>query len=427
MTSAVGARTLQPAAWRRAAGVILSSAIMLGAVLQAPVVLLLPETAPRWLVAIAVGVVCGVVLAVGLGIAYPRIEVEADGALRVRGARIEPQQIVSVRRSLSAEASAAYLVYLLRTESGRRLRVLVAGTPIRGLGSAELAVLREVIEASAIPAADDAQQVRTFVSENVLASGRRAEMNRGLVLHELGQLAGRHASAQSSSPTELVPPAKVTPQDDLAPEFRADDWAAEDALVSATAGRRRFRKIAFGGFVLACVATSVLLVIMVIREATGVDFGAANEDPEVFAMLIMMLVALGAGILWAIAADIDDAGCRRVSREWLATSPAERVERGLPTPFHTAWLQQPGGRMTSFALLVIGVVALFVLIAGPMLLVSSDAPISVGIAVTAVGVALSVGGIWGWVARRRARAHRVEWLVGAVGPRVTRSGSSPTP
>lgn len=411
------ARVLQPAAWRRAIAPIVVAVLVLSVVLQEPVAALLPSATPRVIVFAAIAVPVVVALALGLGAAYPKVVMTPDGALRVRGRHIRPSEIVRVRRAVSSGGGAAYLVLTLGTTSGRGVRVLVAGTPIRGLDAEQLGMLREVVVASAIPAARDSESERAFLSESVLASGRRVEADRGLVLRELDELRGvayRPESEQTHpTPTDEVPDA------DGARAVMADDRAAAERLAESTGPSRLARRIALWVFVLICAAAAVLLVVLVVMESAGTDFGAADEDPLTAAMSVAMLLALLTGIGWAVAADVDDARIRAVSQGWLAEASDAQRARGLPTPFHAAWLRAPGGRMAGFGLLVLAVVALLTLIGGPVALAQGFGPPAVGVVVTIVGVVLAVLAWWLWSARRRAHARRVEWLIGAAGERAT--------
>lgn len=415
--SAPAPRVLQPAAWRRAIAPMVVAVLVLSVVLQEPVAALLPSATPRVLVFAAIALPVIAALALGLGAAYPKVVVTSDGALRVRGRLIRPSEIVRVRRAVSSGGGAAYLVLTLGTASGRGVRVLVAGTPIRGLDAEQLRMLREVVVASAIPAARDSEHERAFLSESVLASGRRVEADRGLVLRELDELRGAAFRPEPEGPHPAA-------NDDMpdAVEARtvvADDRAAAERLAESTGPSRLARRIGLWVFVLICAATAVLLVVLVVMEATGTDFGAADEDPLTAAMSIAMLLALLAGIGWAVAADVDDARIRAVSQGWLAEASDSQRARGLPAPFHAAWLRAPGGRMAGFGLLVLAVVALFALIGGPVALAQGFGPPAVGIVVAIVGVALGVLAWWLWSARRRAHARRVEWLIGAAGERAT--------
>lgn len=417
-------RTLQPAAWRRALGPMAVAVILLSVVLQEPVAALLPPDTPRWALFLAIAVPIVAAVAIGLSIAYPRVRVGADGVLRVRARRVAPSGVVGIRRSVSSGGNAGYLVYTLETSNGGGIRVLVAGAPIRGLGIAELGVLREVIAASAIPVgADPSELERSFFAANLLASGRRIEADRRLVLRELDGLRGvPHRSDAEPAVAEqvAVPPASASPS---AHATLQDDREAERQL-SGAAAPRIFRRVALGLFALACLAAAVLLIVLVVMESLGTDFGAADEDPLTATMSFAILAALLTGVLWAIAADLDDARRRALSREWLAAAPAEQLARGLPTPFHAAWMRAPGGRMAGLALLVLGMVALLAVIGGPVALAGSYAAPAIGIVATIVGVVLGGVALWLWFARRRAYARRVEWLLEVAGPRV-REGDEP--
>ncbi len=428
MSAPATPRVLQPAAWRRAIAPLVIAVLVLSVLLQEPVAALLPAETPRVLVflAIAVPIVAAVVL--GLSAAYPRVLVDADGALRVRGRTVRPSEIVAARRAVSAGGGSAYLVLTLRTDAGRGIRVLVAGAPIRGLDLEQLRVLRDVVAASAIPAKRVSESERAFLSENVLASGRRVDVDRGLILRELDSLRG--AGFAGLGP--LDDGAEVPERGESAPgvvgaasapgaaaaDAAADDAAAERELATATRGTALARRVAFWVAVAAAAATAALLIVLVVMEAAGTDFGAADEDPLAAAMTIAIGVALVAGLVWAVAADVDDARRRAASRRWLAAASGEQRRAGLPGVFHAAWLRAPGGRMTGLALFVLAMAAFVTVVGGPVALAQGYGPAAVGVIATIVGLGLCGLALWGWIARRRAHTRRVEWLVEVAGERV---------
>ncbi len=421
-------RVLQPAAWRRAVAPSVVAVLVLSVVLQEPVAAVLPAGTPRILVFVAIAAPIVAAIALGLGAAYPRVLVDADGSLRVRGRTVRSSEIVGVRRSVSSGNGAAYLVLTFRTVDGRGIRVLVAGAPVRGLDSDQLRVLRETVAASAIPVKSESASERAFLTESVLASGRRVEADRGLVLRELDELRGVPFTGLGMAPAEadadLQRAHEIAPDAVLAADDETDAAAAREVAV-ATRTSSLVRRIAFWLLVAASAVAAVILVFLVVVESGGVDFGAADEDPAVAAMSSAILGALLACLAWAIAADVDDARVRAASLRWLDDASAAEPRRGLPAPFQAAWLQPPGGRMLSLALLVLGVVALLTVIGGPLALMQGYGPVGVGIVVTIAGVGLAALAVWAWYARRRAHARRVEWLLevaGAVGP-----GGAPGP
>lgn len=414
-------RVLQPAAWRRAIAPIVIAVLVLSVLLQEPVAALLPAETPRVLVflAIAAPIVAAVVL--GLAAAYPRVLVDADGALRVRGRSVRPSQIVAARRAVSAGGGSAYLVLTLRTDAAFAIRVLVAGMPIRGLDTEQLRVLREVVAASAVPVKRRSESERAFLSESVLATGRRVDVDRELVLRELDHLRGvRFAGLGDTNADDAgadAPEVEVAP---APPVAVVDDAAAEERLAAATRTTTLARRIAFWALVAASLVAAVLLVVLVVMESTGTDFGAADEDPLVAAMAVAIGVALLTGVAWATAADVDDARRRAESQRWLAAASAEERRAGLPEAFHAPWLRAPGGRMTGLALLVLGMIAFVAVVGGPIILIQGEGPVVLGIVMTIVGVGLCTLALWAWFARRRAHSRRVEWLVEAAGERARR-------
>lgn len=422
-------RVLQPTGWVRAVGSMVVAVIVLSVVLQEPVAALLPPTTPRVLVFVAIALPVIVLIGGGLSVAYPRITVDASGVLRVRGRTVSPAELVSVRRSVSAGRGSAYLVLTFRTAAGRGIRVLVAGAPVRGLGADQLRVLRDAVSASAIPVRGDAASERAFLSESLLATGRRVEVDRELVLRELGQLLGEpHRGPAADGASSVETPEVAAPSEAVA-DADADDAAAALTLATQTGTSRLVRRLAFWLTVLACAGAAILLVVLVAMEATGAHLGAADEDPLTAAMSIAIAVALLAGLAWAVAADANDARTRALGLRWLATASDDARGRGLPAPFHAAWFRAPGGRTAGLGLLVLGVVAILAFVGGLVALTQGVAAPAVGTIVTAVGGLLGAGALWLWFARRRAYSLRVEWLLEVAGPRAgggPASGGAPT-
>lgn len=427
-------RTLQPGAWRRVLGVGIIAVIVLSVVLQEPVAALLPEDTPRWLLFLVIAVPVAGALVLGLSLAYPRVLLDADGSLRV-GRRVVPlAEVVGLRRSVSSGPSAGYLVYTLVPREGRAIRVLVAGAPVRGLALDQLAVLREAVAASAIPVAQNAAEVeRAIIGQNLLADGRRAEVDRDRALRELDALRG---VAHHPGPSPGVPDAApveaqveapalssaVEPENPASDSWTAaaqsDDLDAAQELGAATAGTRMLRRVALAACVVVCLVAAGLLITLVIREASGAWVGDASEDPVVGGLLIAMLLALVTGVVWAFGADLDDARTRQLSTRWLAEATETQRRRGMPSPFHTAWMRAPGGRLTGLGMFVAGMVAMVAIVGGPVALFGGFGPALIGGIVTVVGVGLSALLLWGWFARRRALARRVEWLLEVAGERV---------
>src|SRR5690606_32958418 len=309
-------RTLQPFAWRRAVGLGIVAVLVLSVVLQEPVSALLPEGTPRWLLFLAIALPIAGALVLGLSWAYPRVLLAADGTLRVRGRVVPLGEVVGLRRSVSSGPSAGYLVYTFATSDGRTIRVLVAGAPIRGLDLEQLGVLREAVAASGIRSAANAAEVeRAIIGQNLLADGRRAEVDRERALRELDGLRGvaHREDPVPASRAESEAAAVVAAESDAA---RADDWAlqvADDAreaarmVDAASGGTRMLRRVALVAFVLTCLAGVGVLITLVVREASGAWVGDVSSDALVTTFVIVLALALVTGIVWGVAADVDDA------------------------------------------------------------------------------------------------------------------------
>ncbi|WP_167050820.1 hypothetical protein [Salinibacterium sp. ZJ77] len=408
---------LQSSAWRRAAGPLTFASLALGLLLQVPVGLMLPEVTRPVLPFVVVAAGVALILGGGLALAFPRAFVDARGAMIVRGRRIEPAEFTSATRSLSS-GGAAYLTYVLATADGRRVRILVAGSPVRGLRPGQIRLLRDVVAASAIPATGSS--TTQVVAANILASGRKVTVDRSLLLTELDALApvldpvdGRAASAGSARAA-----VRADAYTDLIQELERDDAAARERVRSLPQGRRIARRVTAWLFLAAAAVAAVMMGVLVVMEWGGRDLGAVDDEPLVAVMFVLLLMVLAAGVAWAVAADLVDAQLRRASSEWLATATLAERRRGLPEVFQRPWMMNPGGRVTTLGLYVLATVCLASLIAGPVLAFEEELPPWIGWIVFAAGSLLTVAAVVAWRARASATERRIAWLVEVSGQRV---------
>src|SRR5690606_27735485 len=128
--------------------------------------------------------------------------------------------------------------------------------------------------------ADAAELERSYLAANLLATGRRVEADRRLVLRELDELLGvpHRPDAAPAAEVEVAEPAAAGDEaatgEPGAASALDDDLAAEQLLGVARARTRLLRRIALAVFVLACLVAAVLLIVLVVMESLGTDFGA---------------------------------------------------------------------------------------------------------------------------------------------------------
>lgn len=433
MTPAAAAptRELQSSSWSRAAVPLIAASVLIGLVLQGAVGSLLPEATRGWLPFLVLGGAIFIAVGSGLAFAFPRVLVDAEGALVVRGRAIPPSQITGATRSLDSRGS-SYLLYRLRAADGRPVRIVIAGSPIHGLRTHQIRLLREVIEASSIPAAGAPSA--EVVAAEILATGRKVEVGREVLLAELESLAPSQGAVPAPPTADAVTPSapdafRGAPREayeQLLAGIEEDDLRAEQRVRAMPAGLRLARRIAGWAFVATALGASALLAVIVAQESGGREFGAAEEDPVVAAMMWSLLAVLVAGVLWAALADLHEARIRRESLAWLDAATPDERRRGLPSVFQRAWTAAPGGRSGTFWWFVLAMAAMSAIIAGPVTALEFSHAVGpvTGWIVLAAGLALT----WAAIAARRARAReherRMQWLVEVSGQRIT--GPEPT-
>ena len=259
------------------------------------------------------------------------------------------------------------------------------------------------------------------VAANILATGRKVAVDRGLLLAELDALApaidpgdGRMAPAASAS--------RAVHDDaygELLGQLERDDEAAREWVRALPQGRRRARRVTGWVFLGSAAVAAVMMGVLVVMEWFGRDFGALGDEPLVAVMVVLLLVVLAAALAWVIAADLADAQLRRASSEWLAAATPEQRRRGLPEVFQRPWMVRPGGRSATLGLYSLATICLAALIAGPVLALGAELPAGVGWLVFAAGALLTVAAVVAWRARASAMERRIAWLVEVSGQRAT--------
>ena len=424
MTAAVSEkRVLQPSAWGRAAFALIFSTILLAVMLHVPVGLLFPEETRPLLPVIAIIVVTLGSIGGGLARAYPRVWVDAQGALHVRGRTIAPQEITGATRAI-ARGRANTFTYRLHTASGFRVRILAAHTTLRTLSHPQLAVLREVIEASSIP--HSAASLAEVIAADALASGHYAAVDKQMLLDELDSVLNPSTTAEGytavAADGTVAEVKRPTPEqvEALLAQIEADDATATADLATRTPFFRIARAI--GGWLAGLIAIAIagLLIVILVIEGGGHDFGSAAEEPLVMAMVLLLAGFAVAYVVWSVLADLHDTQLRRAGRAWLASASEEQLRRGLPAPYARGWKTGPGGRTVTIGVIVLGCIALLAVIAGPITMGDhSNIPLYASWGILVAGVVLSVATfIWWTHVRHLTRASTV-WLVGAMGQRVT--------
>lgn len=399
---------IQGSPLRRNLVLILVAGVLLGVVLGQPLALVLGgELNP--LVSLGVAVVAVAALWFGLRLAYRPLAYDPEArTVRFGGRTVPLQTVTEAWRSVGVGPQSSNLLYRFRSAEGPTARVLVAGSPYRGLDQAGLAVLADFVRLLPLRVEDPDAARRGALASNVIGDGTWVPVTAQTLLEELDP-----APLPPSVPEPAAAP--VFGQDAAAQH--ADDEAAAEALNALPAGARLTRRIAGVLFWLVVAVASVLLVIGVILEAGGETVGNAGG------IVAAVALALGlTGITRTIAADLDVRQRRRAGARWLAESSAQQRERGLPAPYAAAWLEPaPGHRSLGVAGYLLGIIGLFFGLGGLVLLFGEfDHPFGpAGPAVILViGLLVSALAIWIWVRWRRRRRTDAQRLIEALGPRL---------
>lgn len=406
---------IQTPPWRRNLMLVIVAGIVLGFVVSRLFATFAEHPAEHaaWIGGTTV-VVLGI-LVLSLNAAYPPVSYDPVARTVRFGSRTVPIDTVNEAwRTVSAAPQSANVVYRFRSTQGPSARVLVAGRPFRGLDEAGRAALADFVRLAPIRTDDPNAAHRDALASNLLGDSKRVRVSSDYLVRELE--ASNDPSAAFGDAPATIPPTAMPPDLDA---MEADDQAAARVIAALPPGPRVVRRVAGLLLALSVVVAIVLLVIAVVREGSGDRVG----DEAVLVVLWILLAFAVTGAARTIAADLDVRQRRSAAGRWLSEADDQQRGRGLPAPFAAAWLEPaPGHRTLGVVSFTLGVVSMFLTLAGLVLLFGDidEPPFGVDGSVTVLLVGLACGAIaiWGWVRYRRRRRHDAQWVVEVLGPRV---------
>ncbi|WP_167133256.1 hypothetical protein [Paramicrobacterium chengjingii] len=379
--------------------------------------------------AVFIGLIFGIV-----ALRYRGLSWDSDKQTARFGKHVVPlESITEAWRTMSdTRGSAAYLTYRFISTTGHSVRVLIVGTPLKGLTETGLAELERFV--TAIPIDDgshsDGQltEAQHVLIDSITPDGGTSRVGRAPLLHELRERRG--VDFLRSAVPDQKPEAQPHPASDarLHAAQAADDSSARQYLVAhRPRGAQRARRMLFSLIsivvVVACVTIAVAVVLETIR-GSQLDSGTNAVIGSVVGSSLFAGVLLYAG--WCIAADRDVRGLRNTAKAWLNSRDATRRERGLALPLFAGWNEPaPGARLRnllSFASAMIGMTGV---VSGPVLIVQSYSLLTAAIAF-GVGLVFSALAIMGYVKSHRERRASARELIVLAGPRLLPSGEAET-
>lgn len=352
----------------------------------------------------------------GIHLAYRPFSLDPETrTVRIGGRTVPLDTMREATRSFSgASNGAAYLVYRFRSTDGPVVRVLVGGRPLPGLDLAGREALARFLELAPIAGpATDGDMARDALTSDILADGKKVPASAAALLGEVrAALPGAATAADLSSAPAASPDAATPPVTD--DDTQADDLAALELLTRTGSGMRIARRVTGLLFGLSIVGVIVLIVVALIAGATGTDIDRLPQT-GVIAMSALGIVAI-LGLAWSIFGDLDARNVRAAGVQWLETAEPAARERGLPAPFHGAWLQfAPGHRILTVAAFAAGVAGLLLTLGGPIAMTMGEPAVGL---IAVPGLALLAFAVWFWIAHRRRRRADVAWVIDAAGPRA---------
>ena len=389
-------------------------------------------------------------------------------ALSLRRRTVPINTITEARRSLSSASNGAdYVVYRFTSTLGATSRVLVKGTPMKGLDAPDLRRLAafvselqlEVPDAAAPAARAGSRDARGHVGDGIppltdrqlaaavsrTTGGGSSRVGRDTLLEELdtliraAELRDPQGDVSPNDPTastahgkagraELPARAKdrrpfggirsliaMIRSERFDRECLDDDAEALEVLAANPSPTARLRGVLMRALV-GCIAAGLLVIaVAVVLEVVGARL-LGSEANDVVALLVLcaMLLSFVLYLGWCAAADADVRHRRKLARSWMARRDDGERERGLAEPFVAAWEAQELRLRVAGAAIVI-MIGSTAIVAAVIVFVTTTLPLltSVGIfvsgaALTGAGIALFVG----ITRRRRADAEELVYLGG---------------
>ncbi|NDL59574.1 hypothetical protein [Phytoactinopolyspora mesophila] len=311
------------------------------------------------------------------------------------------------RQISNAGHNTSYVSYRFESTDGAWGRVLIAGSPLRGLDAEGLARLERFIDAIPLeePHDDGLSPAQRQIADSAAQYGSKTPVGRAAMLAEL-------RGSPPSAPTAAR--LSVSQLRRLERQWDHDDAAAEQFFASRPASPRGTRRIA-GRLAAAAVSLAALVIAVAavgeqvaggdlpdnVNRAAGIGVGAA------FAL------GLASGLVYCIAADAAGRRRQQEALSWLETRDSFQRTRGLPPRLLAAFTgTPPGERTVSFAVAVCAVLGTGCLIAGPVVWSTEpDWPFAVGLALLCAGIVFSSLAAALIVRANRSRRH--QQLLGA--------------
>jgi hypothetical protein len=357
-------------------------------------------------------VLTGAIVA-GVSIAYGTVQWDpARKVVRLRGREVPVDTITEAWRTVGGQkGGAAYLVYRFVSTEGPSVRVLVAGTPMRGLDPDALKDLERFVAELPLQLPVSAEQNavsdrQRAAAVSLMTGGGKSRVGKQTLLDELASASGWLAEPPGrieTLPDWLAePPGRRTI---LEAGLREREWQADDeeALATLAANRsasRRARSLLFWLMLGAFLTAFLALPVAAMEDAAYV---VRNSAATVF--IISALVGACFALGWCVAADADVRHRRRLGRASLAARDEGGRERGMAPLYLFAWSEHP--RKFAYALaLVAGIIGLGLVSLGIIFFLGSSAPIPVAVAVLTLGLASVTG--FGLIHAQSARHRRAD-------------------
>lgn len=341
---------------------------------------------------------------------FPGVQVDPAGAkLRVRGREYPASALLSATRSVSANATAAYLTYRFRLNDSRRFRVLAVGRPFRGLTADGLMCLKTLVEGSQLTDPDGFTAEQQRVSSNLQQNRRATPVGRNAILRDIEELRGAPgAPAVLATTTSTDTAAAPLVEADAARMLKADADAAE-LIQHQTGTLLNLRRVLGWTSILGTVVLAILLVSFVIDESSDIPGWSPEHRLVPVIAIPATLFAGGGATAWAIIADACVRRVRRLGDAWWDAAPPTDRRVGIPEAYLIADASgaRRGFTILAYAASVVGVIAIGITI-GVLFDDEMRAGWPFGLIVSTGLVALS---IYGWRSIRRDSRESAERMV----------------
>lgn len=369
------------------------------------------------------GLIFGIV-----GILYRPFEWDPAQRLARFGRRTVPLDSITEawRHDSTGRGPAGYLTYRFVSSDGPSVRVLVAGTPIKGLdqpGMAELVRFISALPNVATGSGNGLTEDQNAIVNSMNPDGSKSRVGRRMLIAELETVLAPVGTlpvgtlpdgtvpdliapnSAASNQIEYAVPETSTAR--LGPAEQSDRptitlteaaaleraWQADDEDAARFLAEHRrvasvARRVLFWLIVVAGLIGTTALVLAVVRELAKGSF--LDSDTNDFVAGVIGPAILGGVLLyigWCVAADADVRNLRRTATAWLENRDAGARIRGLPIPLHAGWQQPaPGTRLRNTLGFLGGIISLIAVVAGPLMLTEKDIAPAISLTVLVLGL-----------------------------------------